>query len=98
MCRRIETASSTASRSWQVLEYPCSTILSLPVSSSPGSILANQKTRKHKPKEALKLVKPSFLLVREYEENIVDSRLLHHQHLVGIRIGQDQYRLPLPPK
>ena len=56
--------------------------------------MVNQKTRKHTPKEALKLVNPSFLLVREYEENIVDSRLLHHQHLVGIRIGQDQYRLP----
>ena len=54
---------------------------SLPGSSSPGSILVNQKTRKHTPKEALKLVKPSFLLVREYEENIVDSRLLHPQHL-----------------
>ena len=46
------------------------------------------------PKEALKLVKPRFLLVREYEENIVESRLLHHQHLGEIGIGQDQYRLP----
>ena len=44
------------------------------------------------PKEALQLVKPSFLLVREYDENIVDSRLLHPQHFGGIRIGQDQYR------
>jgi hypothetical protein len=70
MCRRIETASSTASRSWQVLESPCSTLL----------ILGNQKTRKHTPKEALKLVNPSFLLVREFEENIVDRSLLHHQH------------------
>ena len=42
----------------------------------------------------MKLVKPSFLLVREYEENIVDSRLLHHQKLGGIGIAQDQYRLP----
>ena len=45
----------------------------------------------------MKLVKPSFLLVREYEEKIVDSKLLHPQHLGGIGIGQDQYRLPLAP-
>ena len=42
-------------------------------------------------------MKPSFLLVREYEENIEDSRLLHHQHLGGIGIGQDQYTLPFAP-
>ena len=61
--------------------------------------MVTQKTRKHTPKEALKLVKPSFLLVREYEENIVDSsRLLHSQHVTGgIGIGQEQYRLPLAP-
>ena len=70
---------------------------SLPGSSSPGSVLLNQKTRKHTPKEALKLVKPSFLLVREYEEKFVDNRLLPPQHLCGIWIGQDQYRLPLAP-
>jgi hypothetical protein len=42
-------------------------------------------------------VKPRFLLVREYDENIVDSRLLHPQHFSGIGIGQDQYRLPSAP-
>ena len=40
------------------------------------------------PKEALELVKASFLLVREYE-NIVNSRLLHPQHFGGIGIGQN---------
>jgi hypothetical protein len=38
--------------------------------------LLNQKTKKRTAKEALKLVKPSFLLVKECKENIVDSRLL----------------------
>ena len=44
-------------------------------------------------KETLKLVKPSFLLVRDYKKNIVDNWLLHPQHLGRIGIGQDQYRL-----
>ena len=39
--------------------------------------MLKQKTKKHTSKEALKLVKSSFLLVREYGENIVNSRLLH---------------------
>ena len=34
--------------------------------------MVTQKTRKHTAKEAFKLVKPSFLLVMEYDENIVD--------------------------
>ena len=36
---------------------------------------------------------PSYLKQRSY----VDIRLLHLQHLGGIWIGQDQYRLPLAP-